>query len=221
VTAPINKVSFRLGGWGKRFIGHTEMLAELTGSKEVGLMLVHGSLRAIHVTSHVPLKAVPALITRRRVTGSIRLADLGVRMMGIRGPRIAVCGLNPHAGDGGLMGHEEERAIAPAVAACRREGLRVDGPLPADTVWPFILAGRYDVAVAMYHDQGQIPIKMHGFRVGKNVTQSGGVNVTIGLPIIRTSPAHGTAFDIAGKGLASEESFVEALTLAARMVSSR
>lgn len=217
VTAPIHKVSFRMGGWGKHYIGHTEMLAALTRSKEVGLMLVHGPLRAIHVTSHVPLKAVPALITVRRVASTIHLAEAGARMMGLSRPRIAVCGLNPHAGDGGLMGREEGQVITPAIASCRKEGLRVDGPFPADTVWPFLLAGRFDVAVAMYHDQGQIPVKMAAFHVGEKATHSGGVNVTVGLPMIRTAPAHGTAFDIAGRGLASEESLVEALELAARM----
>ena len=218
VTAPINKVSFRLGGWGEQFIGHTEMLAKLTGARDVGLMLIHGPLRAIHVTSHVALKDVAGLITVKRVSAAIRLAHAGVRALGISRPRIAVCGLNPHAGDGGLMGQEEERTIAPAIAACRKDGLRVHGPLAADTVWPLLLGGKFDVGVAMYHDQGQIPVKMHGFRVGKNATKSGGVNVTVGLPIIRTSPAHGTAFDLAGKGVASEESFVEAIELAIDMV---
>jgi 4-hydroxythreonine-4-phosphate dehydrogenase len=221
VTAPIHKVSFRQGGWGKKFIGHTEMLAALTGAREVGLMLLHGPLRAVHVTSHVPLKDVPRLLTRSRIAATIRLANEGARALGIARPRIAVCGLNPHAGDGGLMGTEEGRVIAPAVAAARRAKLRVEGPMSPDLVWPFLAAGRFDVAVAMYHDQGQIPVKLSAFDARGGTTTSGGVNVTLGLTIVRTSPAHGTAFDIAGRGVASEASLVEAIEVAVRLVKAR
>ncbi len=213
VTAPVNKNSFSLGGWGKKFVGHTEMLAKLTGTKEARLMLVHGSLRAVHVTSHIPLSSVSSSVTRPRVLETIRITDAALRKMGISKPKIALCGLNPHAGDGGVLGTEEKRAIAPAVAAARSQGIRVDGPLSADTVWPLVLAKKYDVGIAMYHDQGQIAIKLQGM--------GGAVNVTLGLPIVRTSPAHGTAFDIAGRGVASEDSFVAATLMAAKMAASR
>ena len=217
VTAPINKQSFRLGGWGKRFTGHTEMLAGLTGARRVALMLVHGCLRAVHVTSHVPLKKVSAALTRARVLETISLTHAALRRMGFARPRIAVCGFNPHAGENGLLGDEERRVIAPAVAAAKRNGIRAEGPLSADSVWPLVLAGVYDVGVAMYHDQGQIPIKLLSFKAGPSGTQVRGINITLGLPIIRTSVAHGTAYEIAGKGTASDASLVDAICLAVTM----
>lgn len=218
VTAPINKVAFRMGGWGKRFVGHTEMLASMTRTSNYALMLLQGSLRAIHVTSHVPLRRVPSLLTVNRIYQTIFLAHRGLREMGIGRPSIVVCGLNPHAGEGGLLGDEEKRIIQPAIQKARRAGFRVTGPFSSDTVWPMVLSKKHDVGVAMYHDQGQIPIKLMGFDSSdKRQTVVRGVNATIGLPIIRTSVAHGTAYGIAGKGLASEESLMDAIALAAKM----
>ncbi len=217
VTAPINKQSFRMGGWGKKFTGHTEMFAKLTGARRVALMLVHGPLRAVHVTSHIPLKKVASALTVSRVLETILLTHQALRKMGIKNPRIAVCGLNPHAGDGGLLGKEERTVIAPAIRKAKQKKVRAEGPLSADTVWPLVRDGVYDAGVAMYHDQGQIPIKLSSFSsTGKN-TLVRGVNVTLGLPIVRTSVAHGTAYEIAGKGKASEESLVDAIKLAAKM----
>jgi len=222
VTAPINKISFHGTRWGRSARGHTEMIAALTHSKIYGLMMVHGTMRAIHVTSHIPLRDVPRAITRTRVVETIRLAAEAARSLGIVRPRIAVCGLNPHAGDGGLLGHEERRVIAPAIAVCRGAGLRVEGPLSADVVWPRVKAGQYDIGVAMYHDQGQIPVKLDGFLTDrKGHLETHGVNVTVGLPIVRTSVAHGTAYDIAGQGLASASSLIEALDLACQMARRR
>ncbi len=218
VTCPINKQAFRLGGWGRQYPGHTEMLAALTKTRKFALALCCGDFRAIHVTSHIPLKHVSARITRSRVRDTIRLAEAGLKRMGIRKPRIAVCGLNPHAGEGGILGTEERSAIAPAIQQCRREKIDVEGPLPADTIWPHVLQRRYDIGVAMYHDQGQIPLKLVGFQNKSRSMEVHGVNVTFGLPLIRTSVAHGTAYDIAGKGSASETSLLEALSLAIKMI---
>jgi 4-hydroxythreonine-4-phosphate dehydrogenase len=222
VTAPINKRSFLMGGWGKKYVGHTEMLAGLTRVTDYALMMVVGRLRAVHVTSHIPLKEVAKSITAARVSATIRLTHHGLRQLGFFKPRIAVCGLNPHAGDGGVLGKEEAGAIFPAVKKCRQNGILVDGPLSADTLWPQVAGGLYDAGVAMYHDQGQIPIKLFGFQFekGKEVLTRG-VNVTLGLPIIRTSVAHGTAYDIAGRGVASEGSLLEAIRMAVAMTKSR
>jgi len=219
VTAPINKISFRMGGWGRRYIGHTEMIAGLTKTKVARLMLVHGALRAIHVTSHVPLSQVARRIGAGIILETIRVAHHGLRQMGILRPRIAVCGLNPHAGDGGLLGSEDRAIIAPAVATAVRGGIRAVGPLSADAVWPRVATGEFDAGVAMYHDQGQIAVKMSAFQASRRGRAAvvGGVNVTLGLPIIRTSVAHGTAYDIAGKGTASAKSLVEAILMAVQM----
>lgn len=222
VTLPINKKSFALGGWGRKYPGHTEMLAALTGTTDFALMLVAGPLRAIHVTSHIPLRAVAAKITRGRVIKTIQLAHQGLQSFGIGRPRVAVCGLNPHAGDGGRLGWEEEKIIFPAVRACAKKKIHVAGPFSADVVWPLVAGGKFDIGVAMYHDQGQIAVKLAGFRAGKgDLLQPGGVNVTIGLPIIRTSPAHGTAFEIAGQGVASEASLLEAVKTAVFLINNR
>lgn len=222
VTLPIHKESFRLGGWGKKFVGHTEMVTVLSRSANTGLMMVAGSMRVLHVTSHLPLSNVPRSISERRVTNAIDLAHRGLRDFGFSRPRIAVSGLNPHAGENGLLGREEIRHIVPAVRQCRRRGMRVSGPIPADVLWPLLRAGKFDVGIAMYHDQGQIPIKLAAVREEKSGRMSfGGVNVTLGLPFVRTSVAHGTAFDIAGKNKVSIESFRQALRLAETMVRSR
>jgi 4-hydroxythreonine-4-phosphate dehydrogenase len=210
-TGPVNKAALQTAGI--PHIGHTELLAALTGEEQVTTMLATPGLRVVHVTRHVPLREVAALITQERVLETIRLADAGLRKMSIPHPRLAVAALNPHGGDEGLLGREEIEEIAPAVEAARAEGIEAHGPIPADSVFFRAIQGEFDAVVAMYHDQGHIPIKTHGFE--RSVT------VTLGLPIVRTSVDHGTAFDIAWQGLASEESMVEAIRLAARLASER
>lgn len=201
-TAPINKEALHAAG--HRFPGHTELLAHLTGTPEVSMMLVAPGLRVIHVTTHVGLLEAVARIEPRIVERTIVRGAEVLRRSGIGQPRIGVCGINPHAGENGLFGHhEEEHKIIPAVQACRAKGWNVQGPLPADTLFWLARRGDFDLVVAMYHDQGHGPVKVLGLDVG--------VNVTIGLPFVRTSVDHGTAFDIAGTGRASEGSMVEAL----------
>jgi 4-phospho-D-threonate 3-dehydrogenase / 4-phospho-D-erythronate 3-dehydrogenase len=212
-TGPINKAALKAAGI--PFIGHTELLADMLGEERVTTMLATDGLAVVHVTRHVPMAQVAGLITIDNVLETIRLTDVGLKQMGIAQPRIAVAALNPHGGDEGLMGREEIEAIGPAVEAARAEGIEATGPIPADSVF-FRAIGRpggeaeFDVVVAMFHDQGHIPVKTHGFE--RSIT------VTLGLPLVRTSVDHGTAFDIAWKGIASEESMVEAIRLAARLV---
>jgi len=206
-TGPINKTALKAAGI--PHIGHTELLGELLNEQHVTTMLATTGLRVVHVTRHVGLAEVAARITRDRVLDTTRLTHAGLRQMGIPAPRIAVAALNPHGGDNGLMGNEELVAIGPAVEAARAEGIDATGPIPADSVFFRTIRGEFDVVVAMYHDQGHIPIKTHGFE--RSVT------VTLGLPIVRTSVDHGTAFDIAWQGIASSESMVEALNLAAQL----
>ena len=206
-TASINKEAIKLAG--AKVPGHTEILANLTNTKEVTMLLISGKIRVFHVTIHVPLSKVPSLITKESVLETIKLAYDSLRGLGIPDPKIAVAGLNPHASDGGLFGPEGKEKIAPAVEAANKEGMKALGPIPPDTVFVRANKGEFDAVVAMYHDQGHIPIKLLAFESG--------VNVTIGLPIIRTSVDHGTAFDIAGKGIADEMSMVEAIKLAAKM----
>jgi len=204
-TAPLNKEALHLGG--HIFPGHTELLAHLTGTQEVSMMLSTPKMRVLHVTTHIGLidainKIEPALVERTIARGHAALAKAG-----ISNPRIAVCGINPHAGEHGLFGHgEEETKIEPAIAACRAKGWNVEGPLPADTLFFRAQRGDFDLVVAMYHDQGHGPVKALGLESG--------VNITIGLPVIRTSVDHGTAFDIAGTGKADERSMLEAMRLA-------
>jgi 4-hydroxythreonine-4-phosphate dehydrogenase len=211
VTAPISKEAIRAAG--SPFPGHTEMLAAFTGSKRHAMMLVGGPLRVSLATIHVPLAQVPSLITPRGVRDVIELTWDAVRRFGLRRPRIAVCGLNPHAGEAGMMGDEERRVIAPAVRAIAKKGIPVSGPYPADTIFHRAARGEFAAVVAMYHDQGLGPLKTLAFDTG--------VNLTLGLPIIRTSVDHGTAFDIAGKGLASAGSLLAAVELAATMARHR
>ena len=205
-TAPLNKEA--LNAAGHRYPGHTELLAELTGTREVSLMLLAPKLRVIHVTTHIGLLDAIEKIDAGLVERTIqRGRDLLLRA-GIDDPRIAVCGINPHAGEGGLFGRgEEETKVVPAIAACTARGWRVEGPLPADTLFFRALRGDFDLVVAMYHDQGHGPVKAVAFDLG--------VNVTAGLPVVRTSVDHGTAFDIAGTGKADERSMLEALRQAA------
>jgi 4-hydroxythreonine-4-phosphate dehydrogenase len=214
-TGPINKAALKAAG--VPFVGHTELLAALTGEERVTTMLATTgrraepveALRVVHVTRHVPLAEVAKHITKARVLETIRLTDVGLRQMGIPAPRLAAAALNPHGGDDGLMGREEIEAIGPAVEAAQAEGIDVRGPIPADSVFFRAIRGEFDAVIAMYHDQGHIPIKTHGFE--RSVT------VTLGLPIVRTSVDHGTAFDIAWQAVAHEESMVEAICLAAQL----
>jgi len=206
-TAPINKEALRLAGlpWN----GHTDLLAHLTGARHVAMMFYSDELRVVLATVHVALAQVPALLTQTLVEETIALTARELPLFDKVQPRIAVAGLNPHAGEHGLFGREEEIAIAPAIARCRSRGIDVSGPFPGDTIFVRARRGEFDVVIACYHDQGLIPVKLVAF--GR------AVNVTLGLPIIRTSVDHGTAFDIAGKGVADAESMVTAVLLAARL----
>jgi 4-hydroxythreonine-4-phosphate dehydrogenase len=207
-TAPINKEALKLAG--SPFPGHTEMLAALTGAREVLMCFFAGDLRVFLLTIHVSLKEAIRLITSERVESAIRLADRELRRFGIARPRIAVAGLNPHAGERGLFGTEEAREMTPAIEACRqRDQIEVSGPFPADTLFVRAARGEFDAVAACYHDQGLIAVKCLAFGEA--------VNVTLGLPIVRTSVDHGTAFDIAGRGVANHSSLVEATRLAARL----
>jgi len=207
VTAPITKEAFHAAGIG--FPGHTEMLAALTGTKEYAMMLTGGNLRVVLVTIHTSLASVPKLITKEKIYNKILLTSFWLKkFIKIRKPVIAVAALNPHAGEGGLFGGEEAKEIIPAIIKAKKiKGIEVVGPVVPDILFYKANKGMYDAVVCMYHDQGLIPLKMAAFESG--------VNVTLGLPIIRTSPDHGTAYDIAGKNLANPESFIEAARLAA------
>jgi 4-hydroxythreonine-4-phosphate dehydrogenase len=208
VTAPISKEAMNRAG--HDYPGHTELLAELCGTKDYVMMLAGDLLRVSLVTIHEALRDVPGLITRERVLSTIRVTATGVRRLtGTPRPRLAVLALNPHCGEGGMFGNEDAEIIAPAVEAARAEGIDAVGPLSADTLFHFAQQGTYDAVVAMYHDQGLIPLKMLHF--------DDGVNVTLGLPIVRTSVDHGTAYDLAGTGRASEKSLLAAVRMAAAM----
>jgi len=212
VTAPINKEAMHLAGYD--YPGHTELLAHLTRSKEVGMMILGGPLKIMFVTTHVSLRKLPESLTRERVGRAIRLAHRALReYFDVRRPRIGVAALNPHAGEAGLFGDEERSVILPAARQSRAAGIAATDPLPADTLFGKAARGEYDGVVAMYHDQGLIPLKLLAF--GRCV------NLTVGLPIIRTSVDHGTAYDIAGKGIADIGSLIEALRLASRLATRR
>jgi 4-hydroxythreonine-4-phosphate dehydrogenase len=206
-TAPVNKEAFRLAGLPWR--GHTDLLAHLTGARHVAMMFHSEALRVVLATVHIALADVPRALTRESLEATIDLTARELPRFGIPRPRIAVAGLNPHAGEHGLFGKEEETAIRPAVEACRARGVEVGGPFPGDTVFVRARRGEFDVVVACYHDQGLIPVKLLAFREA--------VNVTLGLPIVRTSVDHGTAFDIAGMDIADPESMVSAVLLAAKL----
>jgi 4-hydroxythreonine-4-phosphate dehydrogenase len=212
VTGPINKEAINLAGYD--YPGHTEMLADLTRSRESGMMILGGPLKIMFVTTHVAVKHLPASLTTKRIGKAIRLAHKALReYFGVKKPKIGVAAFNPHAGEHGLFGNEEQRVILPACRQARARGINASDPLPADTLFGKAARGAYDGVVAMYHDQGLIPLKLLAF--GRCV------NLTIGLPIIRTSVDHGTAYDIAGRGTADPGSMVEAITLAARLVKRR
>lgn len=210
-TAPLNKAA--LAAAGLPFPGHTEMLAALAGGPEVGMVLATPQLKTILVSVHCALREAIARLTSEAVLRTIRLAHRTLRAWGVAAPRIAVAGLNPHAGEDGLFGHEDMALIAPAVRQARVEGLDASGPHPPDTVFMRARRGDYDIVVAQYHDQGLIPVKLLGIEEG--------VNITAGLPFVRTSPDHGTAFDIAGRGLADPASLKAALAMAHRLAASR
>jgi 4-hydroxythreonine-4-phosphate dehydrogenase len=210
-TAPVNKEAFRLAGlpWS----GHTDLLAHLTGAPHVAMMFYSEGLRVVLATVHIPLADVPRALTAASLEATIALTARELPRFGFERPRIAVAGLNPHAGEHGLFGSEEDTAIRPAIEACRARGVDVAGPFPGDTVFVRARRGDFDVVVACYHDQGLIPVKLIAFGQA--------VNVTLGLPIVRTSVDHGTAFDIAGKGVADPESMIAAVLLAARLAPAR
>jgi 4-hydroxythreonine-4-phosphate dehydrogenase len=206
-TAPINKEAFRLARL--PWVGHTDLLAHLTGATDVAMLFYSEQLRVVLATIHIPLSEVPAALTTESLVRTIALAARELPRFGIARPRLALCGLNPHAGEHGLLGSEEISTLIPAVNACRARGIDVSGPFAADTIYIRARRGEFDVVVSCYHDQGLIPVKLVAFGTA--------VNVTLGLPIIRTSVDHGTAFDIAGKGIADPESMISAVLLAARL----
>ncbi|SPE42144.1 4-hydroxythreonine-4-phosphate dehydrogenase [Candidatus Sulfopaludibacter sp. SbA3] len=210
VTAPLNKEAVTLSG--RPFSGHTEYIAELCGATESRMLLASERLATVHVTTHVPLRAACSLSTER-IVRTIQLGNEAMQLLGFARPRIAVCGLNPHAGEHGLFGEEDGCFIAPAVAVARAKGIDCSGPHAGDTVFLQASRGAYDLVVAMYHDQGHIPMKLLDFE--------GTVNISLGIPIIRTSVDHGTAFDIAGRNLADPRSMKQAMRMAARMANSR
>jgi 4-phospho-D-threonate 3-dehydrogenase / 4-phospho-D-erythronate 3-dehydrogenase len=216
VTAPVNKQAILRSG--QPFIGQTEFLSQLSGTPDTAMMLLgHDDrgrwLRVALATTHVPLKLVSAHLNQAKVTRAIELAAEACRDLGLPRQRIAVCGLNPHAGEGGELGNEEQTLIAPAIEALREKGLDVTGPFAADTLFHQVLHGHYDAVVAMYHDQGLVPLKMIAFETG--------VNWTLGLPFIRTSPDHGTAYNIAGQNKADPSSMIEAIRLAKQLARRR
>ncbi|MGI0517218.1 4-hydroxythreonine-4-phosphate dehydrogenase PdxA [Treponema denticola] len=201
VTAPLNKEALNKGGYA--YEGHTEIFAKLTNTKKYAMMLWSEKLSVIHVSTHCSLKNACERATKERVFDTIELAQQGLQKMGVKTPRIAVAGLNPHSGESGLFGREEIEQIIPAIDKAKKKGWNVDGPISPDVVFLKAYNGDYDIVVAMYHDQGHIPLKLLAF--------GNGVNITLGLPIVRTSVDHGTAFDIAGKGIANEEDLFYAL----------
>jgi len=218
VTAPLNKEALNKAGY--KFAGHTDMLAALTHTPSSVMLLAHGPMRVSHVTTHVALEKVAALITPTRLSRTIDLTLGALRDLGIAKPRLAVAALNPHAGEGGLFGTQDTDVVAPVIADYVARGHDISGPVPGDTVFVKLRAGQYDAVVAMYHDQGHIPVKLLGFDVDPATgtwRALSGVNITLGLPIIRTSVDHGTAFDIAGKGVANEESMIEAIEYAEKL----
>jgi len=208
VTAPLNKESLNKAGY--HYSGHTEILAELCGVKEVCMMLIAGNLRVAHISGHLPLTEACRAVNKERILTVIRLSFEVVKKLGIPEPRIAVVGLNPHAGEMGLFGREEITEISPAVKEARSQGMNVAGPIPPDTVFYRAKEGEFDLVIAMYHDQGHIPLKLWDFL--------GGVSITLGLPLIRTSVDHGTAFDRAGRGTASPKSLIAAIRLATQLI---
>lgn len=218
VTNALNKEAMNMAG--HHYSGHTEIYADYTGTKKYTMMLAHENLRVVHVSTHVSLREACDRVKKDRVLEVIRIADDACRKLGIRNPKIGVAGLNPHSGENGMFGREEIEEITPAIEAAKAEGILADGPVPPDTVFSKARGGWYDIVVAMYHDQGHIPLKVVGFvynQTEKKWDAVAGVNITLGLPIIRASVDHGTAFDQAGKGVANELSLLNAIDYAVRM----
>ncbi|SKA93699.1 4-hydroxythreonine-4-phosphate dehydrogenase [Caloramator quimbayensis] len=225
-TNALNKEAMNkaLAPKGLHFDGHTEIYAKYTNTKKYTMMLAHHDLRVVHVSTHCSLREACDRVKKDRVLEVIRIADKACREMGILKPRVAVAGLNPHSGENGLFGREEIDEIIPAIKAAQAEDINVDGPIPPDSLFPKALGGWYDIVVAMYHDQGHIPLKTVGFvydRELKKWKEVEGVNVTLGLPIIRTSVDHGTGFDQAGKGTSNELSLVNALDYAIKLAQNK
>ncbi len=220
VTAPLSKEALHLAG--HLFEGHTEMLAHLTGQRDAVMMLAHGDMHVTHVTTHCALADVPGRITPTRLRRVFDVTLDALRALGIQNPRVAVAGLNPHCGEGGILGKEDDEIIAPVIREYAAKGEGVTGPWPGDTVFIKLRARQFDAVVAMFHDQGHIPVKLLGFQVDPETgkwNSINGVNITLGLPILRTSVDHGTAFDIAGQGIANADSLVEAAEYAFKLIS--
>lgn len=219
VTGPIHKEAIKAAG--VDHAGHTEIYAEQTGTKDYAMMLAENDFRVVHVSTHVSLREAIERTKKPRVRAVIELAYNALRKLGIDEPKIAVAGLNPHAGENGLFGTEEIDEIIPAIEEAKKDGRNVDGPIPPDTVFSKMQGGQYDIVVVMYHDQGHIPTKLAGFKYDRETNtwlSMSGVNVTLGLPIIRSSVDHGVAFGKAGEGRANEESMIQALEMAVRLV---
>jgi 4-hydroxythreonine-4-phosphate dehydrogenase len=219
VTAPLSKEALHLAG--HAFEGHTELLAYLTGQRDAVMMLAHGGMRVSHVTTHCALADVPRRVTPERLRRVFDVTIDALHRLGLQAPRIAVAGLNPHAGENGILGKEDDAVIAPVIREYAAKGFDFSGPHPGDTVFIKLRAGQYDAVVAMFHDQGHIPVKLLGFNVDPATGQwqaISGVNISLGLPILRTSVDHGTAFDIAGTGRANADSLVEAVEYAMHLI---
>jgi len=219
---PINKGAINAAG--HHFSGHTEIYAHYTNSPKYAMLLADEKIKVIHVSTHVSLRKACDLVKKERVLETIHLLNDGLKMIGYKSPRIGVAGLNPHAGDGGLFGDEEMLEILPAIEIAKKEGIIVEGPFPPDTLFALANGGRFDGCVAMYHDQGHIPFKLAGFvwdEESGSMKSVRGVNITLGLPIIRTSVDHGTAFEIAGKGIASPDALLFAIEYALKLYRSK
>jgi 4-hydroxythreonine-4-phosphate dehydrogenase len=223
VTAPLSKEALHLAG--HKFEGHTELLAHLTGQRDAVMMLAHDAMRVSHVTTHCALSEVPRRVTPQRLQRVFEVTVDALKALGVARPRIAVAGLNPHAGEGGILGREDDEIVRPAIERfAAQTGVDISGPIPGDTVFIKLRAGQYDAVVAMFHDQGHIPVKLLGFNVDPTTGKwqaISGVNITLGLPILRTSVDHGTAFDIAGKGIANADSLVDAVDYALQLIEGR
>lgn len=222
VTGPINKEAINRAGF--HYSGHTEIYADLTHTKDYAMMLAHQNFRVIHVSTHVSLREACDRVKKDRVYRVIMLGYEAVKRLGVKNPKIAVAGLNPHAGEEGLFGREEIEEIEPALKLARKEGLNIEGPIPPDTVFSKMQGGQYDLVVVMYHDQGHIPTKLIGFQYDDKTKTWGsmsGVNITCGLPIIRVSVDHGTAFGKAGEGRANPESMIQAIKIAAQLANKK
>lgn len=220
VTGPINKEAINRAGF--HYAGHTEIYADLTKTRDYAMMLMHEHFRVIHVSTHVSLREAINRVKQDRIYRVIKLAQSTLRQLGIEAPKIAVAGLNPHAGESGMFGREEIEEIEPAIQRALQDGLQVEGPIPPDTVFSKMAGGQYDIVVVMYHDQGHIPTKLQGFQYDRKTNTWGsmsGVNITCGLPIIRVSVDHGTAFGKAGEGRANPESMIQAIQIAALLAS--